>query len=412
MRDASEGEAAAGAALPLAGIRVIDASSFIAGPAAAMVLGDWGADVIKVEPPGTGDPHRQSFESASYPKAAVNFPWQLDGRNKRSIALDLKHPAGRAAFDRLVARADVLVVNFPRPVRERLRLRWEDVRPLNPRLIYASLTGYGETGPEADTPGFDASAYFARSGIFDALRYEGQPPAFSLPAQGDRPSAMALVAAIMMGLYRRERTGEGGWVGTSLFANGVWSTATLAAGALVGALHEGHHPPRERPRNALVNQYRAKDGRWFILVLNRDRRWPAFCEAIGRPDLPMDPRFAESQTRRRNAALLVGELDAAFAAADWPHWQATLARIGVAAAPIGRLGDLERDEQALAAGIIVPTASPQVPRTIATPLRMGFAEPRPAGPAPALGEHTAEILREAGYDDAAIEALRRDGAAA
>src|SRR5262249_20717973 len=148
---------------PLAGIRVIDASSFIAAPAAAMCLGDWGAEVIKVEPPGAGDPHRNSYRNANYPKSELNTPWQLDGRNKRSIALDLKQPTGRAVLDRLIAGADVMLVNFPRKVRERLRLRWTDVKPVNPRLIYASLTGYGESGPEADTPGFDATAFFARS---------------------------------------------------------------------------------------------------------------------------------------------------------------------------------------------------------------------------------------------------------
>jgi crotonobetainyl-CoA:carnitine CoA-transferase CaiB-like acyl-CoA transferase len=396
--------------LPLAGIKVLDVSSFIAAPAACTTLGDWGADVIKIEPPGSGDPHRTSYQSANYPKAAANFPWQLDGRNKRSLALDLKNAEARTVLDRLIAQADVMVVNFPRPVRSRLRLHWEDVKPINPRLIYASLTGYGETGPEADTPGFDNNAFFARSGILDALRYEGQPPAFSLPAQGDRSTAMALVAAIMIGLYRRQRTGKGGWVGTSLYANGVWSTGTMAAGALLGATLPPR-PPRERPRNALTNQYVAKDGRWFTLLIPREeKRWDTFCPAIDRADLMTDPRFAEIAERRANAAALVAELDHTFAQQDWPYWRDKLIAIGVAAAPINRLGDLGDDEQALHAGIIVPTASHDVPLSIATPLRLGFARMRDAGRAPEVGEHNAEVLGELGYDQAAIDALKAKGA--
>jgi len=172
-------------ALPLAGIRVLDISTYIAAPAAAVVLGDYGADVIKVEQPGEGDPNRTTITIASYPKSQVNYPWLMDSRNKRSIALDLKHAAGRAILDRLVPSADVLITNFPLPVRERLRLRYEDVAGLNQRLIYASLTGFGEAGPDRDQAGFDSTAYFARSGLVDQLRYAGQPPHFSLPAQGD-----------------------------------------------------------------------------------------------------------------------------------------------------------------------------------------------------------------------------------
>src|SRR5215470_13345892 len=193
-------------ALPLAGLKVLDISSFIAAPAAAVVLGDWGADVIKVESP-EGDPNRRIMhDSSNYPKAEVNYPWLMDSRNKRSVVLDLKNPDGRAALDKLIAASDVLICNFPPPVRDKLRLGYEDAKRVNPRLIYASLTGYGETGPDRDRPGFDVTAYFARSGILDAQRYEGGPPGVPVPAQGDRSTAMTIVSAIMIGLYRRERT--------------------------------------------------------------------------------------------------------------------------------------------------------------------------------------------------------------
>ena len=158
--------------LPLAGLRVLDLASFIAGPVATTVMGDYGAEVIKVEPPGEGDPQRKLGQAHSIPQHPVNFCWHMTNRNKRAIVLDLKHEGGRAAFDRLVATADVMVVNFPLKVRERLRMRFADVAPLNPRLIYASMTGYGETGPDAEQPGFDATAFFARSGLLDALTDE------------------------------------------------------------------------------------------------------------------------------------------------------------------------------------------------------------------------------------------------
>ncbi len=397
------------AELPLAGLRVLDVSSFIAAPAAAVVLGDFGADVIKVEQ-GTGDPHRNSYQSPNYPKSDVNFVWQLDGRNKRSVALDLKHPAGRAALDRLIARADVMIVNFPLPVRERLRLLYEDVSTVNPRLIYASLTGYGETGPDRDMPGFDVNAYFGRSGILDAQRQEGGPPGFSLPAQGDRCAAMTIVAAILLGLRRRDRTGKGGWVGTSLYANGIWSNGTLAQAALVGAF-VAPRPPREKPRNALMNIYRTRDDRWIQLTLVREEKtWERLCRALEQPDLVADPRFATREARRENSAALTALLDAAFAARAWVEWRPVLRAHEITFGVIERLQEFPDDEQARHAGIIAETTATDVKRTINNPVRLGFARPRQAGPPPAVGEHTDAVLREAGLSDAEIAALRADGA--
>lgn len=395
--------------LPLSGLRVVDVSTYIAAPAAATALGDWGADVIKVEAPGLGDPHRHGWKGANYPRAEVNFPWQLEGRNKRSIAVDLKSPQGRAIMTRLIKRADVLVVNFPSPVRDRLQLRFEDVEALNPRLIYASLSGYGEDGPDANIPGFDVNGYFARSGLLDALRYDGEPPAFSLPAQGDRISAMTLVAAIMMGLYRRERTGRGGWVGTSLYANGVWANATLTTAALAGADLQPR-PPRDRPRSALQNQYVSKDGRWFTLLLSQEnKRWPGFCETVGAKELISDPRFATAALRLQHATELTAALDESFVAHDWAYWRNCLPSAGAAVAPINSVQDVIVDEQAVHAGILIDTDSADVPRSIAGPVRLGFAKPRLAGQAPELGQHTREILLELEYSDAEIVALRTAG---
>jgi formyl-CoA transferase len=399
--------------LPLEGIKVLDVASWIAAPAAAVVLGDYGADVIKVEPPGVGDPHRHNGASmVSVPKSPINYMWHLDARNKRSVALDLKLADARAALDRLIAQADVLVTNFPLPVRARLRLSYDDVRAVNPRIVYASFTGYGEEGPDKDQPGFDSTAYFGRSGLSDVCRYEGQPPGVSLPAQGDRASAMGLAAGILMALLQRERTGEGSLVSSSLYANGVWSNGIQAQAALVDAWL-GPRPPRERPRSALANFYRTRDDRWILLALPiEDRAWPALCNVIGRPELERDARFAETAARRRHASDLTEILDAAFALHDWDWWREALVANNLTHAPIARIADLPADPQAAAARIIVETDVAEMPRTIASPFRISGMEPRRAGPGPAVGEHTDAVLTEAGLSVAEIAALKASGAAA
>jgi formyl-CoA transferase len=398
--------------LPLEGLIVLDVSSFIAAPAAAVVLGDYGADVIKVEQPGEGDPHRSNMGLVSFPKASVNYPWHLDSRNKRSLALDLKSADGRAALDRLITRADVLITNFPFPVRSRLKLTYEDVRGLNSHLIYASFSGYGESGPDKDQIGFDSNGFFARTGILDSARYEGQPPAFSLPAAGDRPSAMGLLSGILIALLDRERTGHGTQVSSSLFANGLWANGVHAQAALVGGFLPPR-PPRTRPRSGIANLYETRDGRWMQLsIVREEKMWSAFCRAIERPELESDSRFAETPARRSNAAALTEILDGVFKARDWSDWHRILMAFNLPHAPIARAEDLPGDEQAVAAGAIVETDNPEMPRTIAAPFQIAGVAARKARPGPDLGQHTSDVLREAGFSDAEIAALKASGAAA
>ena len=398
-------------ALPLAGLLVLDVSTFIAAPAAAVALADYGADVVKIEAPGEGDPHRHNYKrSATYPRSDRNFPLQLDGRLKRSIALDLKKDTARPVLEKLIRRADVMIVNFPPPARERLKLRWEDVEPLNPRLVYCSLTGYGETGPDRDRPGFDVSAYFGRSGILDAARYEGGPPGLSLPAQGDRATAMTLVAAILLGLRHRDQTGNGCWVGTSLYANGAWANGTTLAGAAIGAKMVLRWPP-DKPRNALTNLYRTRDDRWLqLLVVRDDRLWDTFCRAIGRPELANDRRFTDREERKQRALELHAELAPVFAARSYPEWEKALANTGIPFGVIERVADVVDDEQASHAGIFAETTNPEVPRTVNNPIRLGFAKPRMSGRPAAVGQHSEEILRELSYSEAEIDALKKSGA--
>jgi len=398
-------------ALPLSGLRVLDLASFIAGPVATTVMGDYGAEVIKIEPPGEGDPQRKLGQAHSIPQHPVNFCWHLVNRNKRAIVLDLKHDEGRGVFDRLVRTADVMVVNFPLKVRARLKMRYADVAPLNRRLIYASMTGYGEHGPDADQPGFDSTAFFARSGLLDALTYAGGPPAFSLPAQGDQMAGMNLFAAISMALLHRERTGEGSEVATSLHAGGLWSNAMLAQGALLDA-YVAPRPPRTTPRSALANQYRTADGRWIQLTIVReDRLWPELCKAIDRTDLLADPRFRTTELRRSHATELAAILDPVFALHPWPEWRKRLRHHEITFGLLGVLHDVPHDEQAVANGTIVPSNVPEMPRTISAPIRLSFAPVTVApGPGPAHGQHTDELLAELGYGTNEMRRLRRAGA--
>src|SRR6266850_8125449 len=205
------------------GLKVVDLASFIAGPGAATILSDFGADVIKVEAPGSGDPHRHTYKIPPLPRSDDNYAWHLANRNKRGLAVDLKSPQSREVLERLVKWADVLIVNFPHPVRKRLKLTYEDIADWNPRLIYADITGYGEKGPDADLPGFDITAYWARSGLLSLTRDAGAPPTLPVAGSGDHATAVGIYSAIVTALYRRERTGKGSYVTTSLLAEGVWA---------------------------------------------------------------------------------------------------------------------------------------------------------------------------------------------
>src|ERR1700722_17534285 len=308
-----------------AGLKVLDCASFIAAPAAATVLSDFGAKVIKIEPPGSGDPYRNLPNLPGYPISPHNFAWLLESRNKRSLALDLARAEGREVLYRLGREADVFITNFPPSVRKRLGITYEDIKPLNARLIYASFTGYGEKGAEADKPGFDSNAYWARSGLMDLVRAdENTTPARSTPGMGDHPCAMSFYGAIVTALYKRERTGEGSHVSSNLMANGVWAAGTLAQAKLCGATFQERRP-RERALNAVVNHYRWQDGRWLILsLLNEERQWPTLARCLGCEDLVTDPRFATRPDRHARSLELIKIFDEIFATKDLADWRKIL----------------------------------------------------------------------------------------
>ncbi len=372
---------------------VIDCASFIAGPAAATILSDFGARVIKIEPPVVGDSYRQFRHLPGVPPCEHDFGWVLDNRNKESLALDLKAPDGRRIFEALLRKADVFVTNFPGPVRRKLKLSADDLLPLNDRLIYASITPYGEDGPDKDRTGYDTTAWWARSGMMDHVRASPEtPPGFSVPGMGDHPTATALYAAIVSALYRRQKTGKGGEVMTSLLANGLWSNGVNTQAVLCNA---DFAAPRER--SALTNLYRAGCGRWFILaIINDTRDWPRLTECIGRTELTDDPRFATKAARTANVLELAGVLGEVFGTDDWSVW---LERFKLSGLPVGivtRTADHPDDPQVGDNQFFKPITGSHL-KTVDSPVRLAGEEKVQPRMAPDIGEHSKAILKEFGF---------------
>jgi formyl-CoA transferase len=393
-----------------AGLKVLDCASFTAAPAAATVLSDFGADVIKIEPPGAGDPYRNLPNLPGYPISQHNYAWMLESRNKKSLALDLSKPEGQQVLRRLVAETDVFITNFPPGVRKKLGLTYEELAPLNARMIYASFTGYGEKGEEANKPGFDSNAYWARSGLMDLVRADtNTTPARSVAGMGDHPCAMALYSAIVTALYKRERTGKGSHVSSNLMANGIWAGGVLAQAKLVSAEFQERRP-RERALNAVTNHYRCKDGRWLILsLLSEDKQWPTLARIMGREDLVTDPRFATKKDRHARSLELIKIFDETFATRDLAEWRKLLDGNGLVFGVVGILDDLPTDRQMIDNEVLVPFENDTM-LTINSPIWVdGSTKVRPRLP-PAVGEHSDEILRSAGYGEAEIKQLRAAGA--
>src|SRR3982074_3484324 len=298
------------------GLKVVDVASFIAGPGAAVILSDFGADVIKVEPPA-GDLWRIGYKVPPQPRSKDNYPCHFINGNKRGLPLDLKAAAAAKILERLVKWADVLIVNTPHPARKKLKLTYEDVVQWNSRLIYADLTGYGDKGPAADLPGFDITSYWARSGLLSLTRDAGAPPTLPVSGSGDHATAVGLYSAIVTGLYRRERAGQGSNGTTALLAEGIWAAAVSIQGALSGAKLFGLHD-RKNPPNPAMNVYKSADDHWFVLLVTPDKL-AALANAIGRADLLTDPRFSDPAKAAAKAAAPASFLDEAVATQPLAH---------------------------------------------------------------------------------------------
>lgn len=395
----------------LSGLKVIDCATVIAAPAAATMLADFGADVIKVEQPGAGDMLRLLSGISSTPDAESDWFWELHGRNKRSLALDMKSDEGRQVLQRLVADADVFITNYPYPVRESLGLTHDRLREVNPTLIYASLTAYGEAGAERERKGFDQLAYWARSGLMELMREPDTLPTQGLPGMGDHPTAVSLYAGIVTALLHRERTGEGSFVHTSLLANGLWSAAGIVQGAMAGGDMAGYRE-QNRIYTPMLRPYETSDGRWLQFNMVRDEAMlTTLLVALGAGELLADPRFPDLETMFGSAREPLGDELARIVrtrtAAEW------LREFEAYDLPINLVATVEEtavDEQVRVNAMAVETDSGlDTPWIINHPVKVsGVAQVGPRR-APALGEHGREILAELGYTSEEIDTLEAGG---
>ena len=395
----------------LSDLTVLDLGSYVAGPAAATVLSDFGADVVKVEPLD-GDPYRRLLGGvlAEYP----NFFWDQDSRNKRSLAIDFGTTAGREALERLLKRSDVVVTNYRPALLKRLSLTYEDVRRLNPGVIYGQVNSYGLHGPDADRTGFDATAWWARSGLMDHVRRAGEAPAVSSPGMGDHPTSMSLVAGIMAALYRRQATGEGAHVHTSLLANGAWSHSMMIQGALIGFDNYDRRAPEDIRNIPLATLYETSDGRTVLLsILNQDKEWPGFVRALGREEWADDPRFVDRASRFENREDLYRLLVEVFRADTAAGWRHRLDEAGVTYSVAHTMSEVVNDEQMYANDVLteVEPGGHFYAHTVNSPVWISGAEKRKPRLAPEVGEHTEEVLRELGFDDREVAAMLTAGVA-
>ncbi len=398
----------------LSGLRVIDCGTYIAGPAAATVLSDFGAELFKIERPEGGDLFRLFPSLPGSAKCALNYCWIIAGRNRKSVALDLANPEGREALIRLVKTADVFVTNYQRQQLEKFRLTWDELRAVNQRLVYAHLTGYGDEGEDADAPAFDALAYWARSGLMTSVTGLDGTPGGPRPGIGDHPTAMSLFGAIMLGLYQRERTGRGSKVATSLLASGAWAHAIDLQAKLCGATFPDRRPGAQ-PLNPLTTGYRSREGKVFLLVLlDPEHEFPRLCRAVGHPELASNELFATAAGRLEHGAELYAILQSQFESKELRELRTMFREYDVKWSTIPTLDDVVADPQMRASGAFVDLDYPDAGtiQTINSPVFMTGVEKRPPAAAPDIGAHTREVLRELGYGDDAIDAMIRRGIAA
>ena len=399
---------------PLVGTQVLEVANWIAAPAAATLLSDLGASVIKVEPP-EGDVTRGLRTDAgrlSGPPPPTVPGFQLNNRGKRSICINLRHPEGRAIVRSLAQGADIFISNLTPQRLINFDLGYETLSRENPRLIYTAVSAYGPKGAERDRLGYDYTAFWARSGIESLVGDRDGPPVVTRPGFGDHTTSLALAFGILAALIDRERTGVGQEVQGSLLSTGMWVLSSDIQAALNGGSPAPKHA-RSEPRNPLQNPYLARDGRWLqVNMPGADRYWPSFCTALGLEAIRDDPRFATLGGRQEHSAELVDIIDQVMATKTRAEWAAILDEHDLVWSPVQDVHEVIADPQVRANGYIQTIDHPNLGpvETIAMPVQFSQSRAEIRGPAPELGQHTEEILLEQGFSWEEISRLREAGA--
>lgn len=393
---------------PLDDITVIEIDSWMAAPSAAAILADLGARVIKIEPI-SGDPMRDMGRTPKIEDdiKSHDFQFDVDNRGKESILLDLTQPEAIDIVTTLCASADVFLCNLLAKRQEKFGLDPESLFRCNPKIVHATLTGYGTTGPDAWRPGYDVTAFFGRSGLYDAMREgpDGIVP-MARPAQGDHTTGLALVGAVLAALRQAERTGEGQVVETSLYETAVWTQATDYAVTTID-----QQPLRKRARedqlSPTANRYPCGDGNWIVFNMPEPFWWPRFADALGKPEWKDDPRFAEARDRYRNMQQLVPMIDDILMTKSRDDWGAIMDEHGIIWGPVLGLDEVTKDPQAEAINLF-----PEIEleghgryRTVRIPMNFRNFDALPSKPSPRPGQHTSEVLQGLGFSSEQIAEL-------
>lgn len=398
---------------PLEGVRVVEIASFAAAPTAVAIMADLGAEVIKVETIG-GDPIRGLMQDAKVAEGEpkLDYPFQFMNRGKQSIELNLDDPAGTEVIHKLVAQADVVVLNMLADRRRRFGIDVPELQAIKPDLVIGLLSGYGEQGEEINRPGYDITAFFARSGLLGGMAAPGQAPPHPRPGQGDHTTSMALFGGLMAALRGRDQTGEGQVVEVSLVRTAAFTIGVDLSAAVIDGRPKLDRP-RENALSALLEAFECADGRWVQLAMpDRGPTWHQFCTAIEREDLIEHENYATGRLRFQNMPPLMATLSETFASRSSDEWAVRLDEAKCIWGPVNEPSTAASDPQVRAAGVFTEVNHPDVGafETVAVPFRFpGNDDVRPRGPAPEQGQHTASILADIGYSADDVARLTADG---
>ncbi|BCX49664.1 CoA transferase/carnitine dehydratase [Haloferula helveola] len=395
----------------LEGIKVVEVASMAAAPNATVILADLGAEVIKIEPL-SGDPWRYGHLTPGLPPSKIPWTTFIQNRTKKSVALNLKSPEAQQALHKLAETADVFLTNSPLPVQKHLKHTYDDIKAVKPDIVFASINGFGKEGPDKDAPGFDATAWYARTGIMEELRPKDGDPVALPVGLGDLGTSATLAGAVLGGLFHRERTGKGSEVFTSLMHNGLWANSSMMQAALVGTPPMPKYHMEEWPNPVAGARYKTKDGRFIIIVEINPNNIENLREAFGADHLKGDERFATPQLRLKNARALFDEMQGIVAQHDLEVVRKRLSEFGVNFSVAQTTAECTGDEHMIANGCFPDVEGSDGIRTVDSPMQIssdGYERVKPKTP-PGVGEHTMSELTALGYSEDEVKALAEAGA--